>query len=126
VTRTTPQWVFNFRIILIGLALVIQIVLAAAVSATVRALGWAHGLFAAFVAGLLISIGLAILPEIGDCISILSLGTAASCGNFLEANLALWVGPILVLGWVFSVIPAFIASWSGSFVRSLNVRPSPS
>jgi hypothetical protein len=123
-TLTTPQWVLNFRILLIGLAIVVQIILAIAVSLAIKALGWAHGLFAAFIAGCLIAIGLAVLPELGDCIPILSLGNSASCSNFLEGNLALWWGPILVLGWVFSVLPAFIASWSGSFIRSLTTKPS--
>jgi hypothetical protein len=93
------------------MAIAMQVILAIAVSVTIKTLGWAHGLFAAFIAGLLIAIGLALLPELGDCIAILSLGKSASCSNFLEGNLALWLGPILVLGWVFSVLPAFIASW---------------
>jgi hypothetical protein len=125
-TRLTSQWIFNFRIFLIGLAIVVQVMLAVFLSATMKAFGWAHGLFAAFIAGLLLSIGFAILPEIGDCISILRLGNPSSCVNFLEMNLALWVSPILVLGWAFSLLPAFVASWAGSFVRSLISRPSPS
>jgi hypothetical protein len=125
-TRTTTQWVFNFRILLMGLAIVVQVVLAMVVSATIKALGWAHGLFAAFVAGCLMAMGLAFLPELGDCLPILALQNPASCSNFFEGSLSLWLGPILVLGWVCSVLPAFIASWSGAYFRSLTARPSPS
>jgi hypothetical protein len=125
-TLTTAQWKFNSRNLLIGLAIIVQIILAFSVSASIKALGWAHGLFAIFVAGVLMAIGLAYLPEIGDCLPILALGKTGSCSNFMEGNLSLWLGPILTLGWVFSIMPAFIGAWSGSFVRSLAVRPSPS
>jgi hypothetical protein len=125
-TRTTPQWIFNFRILLMGLAILVQVILTMVVSAAIKALGWAHGLFAAFVAGCLMAMGLAFLPELGDCIPILALQNPASCSNFFEGSLSLWLGPILVLGWVFSVLPAFMASWSGEFVRSFVARPSPS
>ena len=124
-TRATPQWLVNFRIIQIGLAIFLQVLLAIILSASIKALGWAHGLLAAFVAGTVMSIGLAILIEISDCISILQLGKPSLCLNFLEANFGIWIGPIVLLGWFFSLLPAFIASWTGSWLRDLTSRPSP-
>ena len=123
-TRITPQWVTNFRIIQIGLAIFLQVIVAMILSAAIKALGWAHGLFAALVTGGLISIGLAALIELGDCVSILQLGELSSCINFLEANLAIWTGPIIVLGWFFSLLPAFIASWIASLLRNQSATLS--
>jgi Zn-dependent protease with chaperone function len=125
-TRTTLQWLANFRIIQIGLAIFWQVILAIILSAVIKALGWAHGLFAALVAGGVISLGIAALIEIGDCVSILQLGEPSSCINFLEANIATWIGPIIVLGWFFSLLPAFIASWIGSLLRNQSATLSPS
>jgi len=124
--RTTPQWLGNFRIIQIGLAIFLQVILAIILSAAIKALGWAHGLFAALVAGGLISLGIAALIEIGDCVSIFQLGNPSSCINFLEANLATWTGPIIVLGWFFSLLPAFIASGIGSLLRKQSATLSHS
>jgi hypothetical protein len=124
--RTTPQWLVNFRIIQISLAIFLQVILAIILSAAIKAFGWAHGLFEALVAGGLISLGIAALIEIGDCVSILQLGQPSSCINFLEANIATWIDPILVLGWFFSLLPAFIASWVGSLLRNQSTTLSPS
>jgi len=121
---TVPQWIFNFKIIFIGLAILLQVLLAIILSLFIKQLGWAHGLFAAFVAGCLISIGLAILPEIGDCTSILRLGNSHSCINFLEADFSFWMGPIIILGTFFCFLPAFFASWVGSIFRNLRSKPS--
>jgi len=124
-TRATPQWLVNFRIIQIGFAIFLQILLAVILSANIKAIGWAHGLLAAFVAGLLMSSGLVILIEIADCIPILQLGKPFSCANFLEGDFRTWVGQIVALGWFFSLVPAFIASWIGNLFRKSFSRPSP-
>ncbi len=84
--RTTNQWLFNFRILQIGLAILLQILLAMIIALFIKQLGWAHGIFAAFVAGFVIPFGLFLLPELSDCISILQLGTPLSCSNFLEGS----------------------------------------
>jgi hypothetical protein len=121
---TTPQWSFNFKIFQIITAIFVEVMLAVIVSMSFKQLGWAHGLFAAFVAGCLISIGLIILPEIGDCVAILRLGTSYSCINFFEADFSFWLGPIIILGTFFSMLPAFIMSWVSTLFRNLISKPS--
>jgi hypothetical protein len=125
-TLTTPQWIFNFRIIQIGTAILVQILLAVVVSMLIKQLGWAHGLFAAFVAGCLIAIGLIMLPELGDCISIFRLGKSYSCSNFLESDFSFWLNSIIILGTFFSMLPAFITSWVSTLFRNLTTKPSAS
>ena len=124
-TRATPQWLVNFRIIQIGLAIFVQVLLTIILSASIKALGWAHGLLAALVAGLLMAIGMAILIEIADCIPILQLGKPFSCANFFEADFQTWIGQIAALGWFFSLVPAFITFWIGNLFRKSFSRPSP-
>jgi len=119
-----PQWMFNFNIVQALLAILAQVALASIVALSVRSLGWAHGLLSAFVAGFLMSIGLALLPELGDCISIFRLGESLSCTNFREGNLLFWFGAITVLGGFCSLLPAFFASWIGSLIRRQTSKPA--
>jgi hypothetical protein len=122
--RTALPWSFNFRLVQFGLAIFTQVLLACLIALFFKRLGWAHGLFAAFVAACFICFGLVFLIELSDCISIFRTGRAYSCANFLEEDLFLWAGPIIVMGSFLSFLPAFVMSWVGSLVRTLFSKTS--
>lgn len=71
------------------LALLLQLGAAALVAAVVERVGWAHGLFTAFVAGCGLTLGFVGLVELADCLPILSFGPGShSCTDLFDPALA--------------------------------------
>lgn len=124
--RLTQSWSLSIRLVQAYLAIFTQILLTIFISPFRKQIGWAHGLFAAFVAGCVMYAGIVGLEELGDCLSIFKLTKAYSCLNFFDSGGISLYFPILLLGTSLSFPFAFIASWIGSTLRTLWARPSPS
>jgi hypothetical protein len=79
VTRADTAFSNSFHLQQIGLATLVQGLVAAVVAAVVHRLGWLHGLFAAFLAGLVLSAGAAGLYVVGPCVELLTITPGRSC-----------------------------------------------
>lgn len=121
--RMTNEWEIQIGFIQIYLAIFTQVALAVLVSVFSKHLGWAHGLFAAFVAGCLIQLGIVGLYELSDCVSILSLTRPYTCVNPFD-TFSKFVS-IVILGTSFSFPLVLVASWISSSFRNLFSTPSP-
>ncbi len=100
--RSTDQYILTFFYGQIALAVLMQVGVAAIVAAWVKQVGWAHGLFAAFVAGCMMVVGI--------------LGLNLLFGGTLDAFLAWTVFSLVVNGSAPLVLPAVtgmsaVAGW---------------
>lgn len=116
---TDMAWKDGYLKSQIALAILFQLGAALAASIWVKRLGWAHGLFAAFVAGGVITLGFVGLVELGDCWSIFSLGGVGGvCANVFDPILIGFLGGYMVNWGTFLSIPVAVAvSKVASWIR---------
>ncbi|MBV6391972.1 MAG: Protease HtpX [Anaerolineales bacterium] len=107
---TDMAWKDGYLKSQIALAILFELGAAFTASIWIKRLGWAHGLFAAFVAGGLITLGFVGLVEIGDCWSIFSLGGVGGvCANVFDPILVGFLGGYMVNWGAFLSIPVAVA-----------------
>ena len=117
-TYTDLVWKDGYLKSQIALAILFELGAALIASIWVKRLGWAHGLLAAFITGGLTTLGFVGLVELGDCVSIFSLGGVGACADLFDPSLIGLIGSYMVnWGMLLSIPVAVTASKIASWLR---------
>ena len=107
--RSTADAKNSFYYAQVVLAVLIQMGVGAIGAARIRRLGWAHGFYAAFIAGCVMTIGMVGLTQLSYCADILAFGPGHSCTESVGWEYSSFTFSWIVNGGALLVLPVVVS-----------------